>query len=518
MSQTLIQKDMTRFNRAVGRKSVYTTTCQEIMAYACPERDTFYEHAEGQKKDNGNLVFDSTAVNGLLKFASNIQSSLVPPMKRWVKLEVGMGVAEDLKKSAGEALQTVTELMFAYLQMSNFDTAIGECFQDLAIGTACLIVQRGTKENPFRFVPVPIPQAFFEEGGDGRVGTKFRKWQCTGSGIKDIWPDANIPEEFKRKIDNSPQKKFNIIEITEPVKRTVKGEKVQMYSYRVIAEGCDEYLVKDVMRSDPWIVFRWSVIPGEVYGRGPLMMALPDIKTLNKTKEFTLKAAGMGIAGAWTVVDDGVINVNTVEIYPGAKIPVASNEGGTMGPTIRRLDTGGDINLSQLVIADLRQSVNDIMFAEPLGPIDLPVKSATEVSLRSQELAKRIGSAYGRLQYELIIPLVNRLLHIMEELDLVDVDGYRVDGSAIAVRAVSPLAMAQDEEDLMAMMRYTQHISAVYGPEAAAILTKPEVYVSILAEKTSVDKRIVPTEAEFQQMRARLAGVAAAAQQQGKVA
>ena len=42
------------------------------------------------------------------------------------------------------------------------------------------------------------------------------------------------------------------------------------------------------MDTTPWIVARYMKIPGEVFGRGPLVSALPDVKTLNKTLELLL--------------------------------------------------------------------------------------------------------------------------------------------------------------------------------------------------------------------------------------
>jgi hypothetical protein len=38
-------------------------------------------------------------------------------------------------------------------------------------------------------------------------------------------------------------------------------------------------------------------VAGEIYGRGPLLTALPDIKTLNKTLELLLKNASLAVAG-----------------------------------------------------------------------------------------------------------------------------------------------------------------------------------------------------------------------------
>ena len=62
-------------------------------------------------------------------------------------------------------------------------------------------------------------------------------------------------------------------------------------------------------------------------GRGPCLYALPDIKTLNKVTELTLKNASISIGGVFTAVDDGVLNPQTISITPGAVIGVSSNGG-----------------------------------------------------------------------------------------------------------------------------------------------------------------------------------------------
>jgi len=95
-----------------------------------------------------------------------------------------------------------------------------------------------------------------------------------------------------------------------------------MYSYQVIwPEGKIELLQRK-MKSSPWIVARYMKVAGEVYGRGPLVTAIPDVKTLNKTLELLLKNASISIAGVYTAADDGVLNPQAVSIRPGAIIPV----------------------------------------------------------------------------------------------------------------------------------------------------------------------------------------------------
>lgn len=523
-----VQKDVARFNTAKTRKQQFEQTYREALMYAAPQRDTFFDAAiEGAKRDNPDIVFDSTAQDALSKFASNLQSRLVPPMKQFVKLDTGPGVQENFKQQAKVQLEQITDLMFTFLQNSNFDIQVAESFLDLGVGTGALLLQAGTKDKPFNFVSVPLSQLWLEEVADGRIGAVFREHQVAYRALTDVWPDAKIDAELQSKIDTCPDEKLKLVEMTLPEKLRVRQRDangrfrwvmIDGYRYTVVDSATNKRLVDREQRSSPWIVFRWSILPGEVYGRGPLLTALADIKTLNKAKELTLKNAAMAIAGAWTVRDDGVINVNTIKIYPGAKIPVESNDGGTFGPTIKRLDQTGDFDVSMLIIKELQNAIRSILFADPMGPIDLPVKSATEVSLRQQELASRIGSSFGRLQFELLAPLVNRMLHIMEDLGLADLQNYRVDGNIIAIRHVSPLAMSQDEETLMSMFRYAEYMSKIFGPQAALLLIKPEKFGLRAAELLHLPADLVPSEAEWKQLQQLIMQIAASqfAAQQGQ--
>lgn len=70
-----------------------------------------------------------------------------------------------------------------------------------------------------------------------------------------------------------------------------------------------------------------------VYGRSPVMKALPDIKTANKVVELILKNASISVTGIWQADDDGVLNPANVRLVPGAIIPKAV---GSKGLTLKR--------------------------------------------------------------------------------------------------------------------------------------------------------------------------------------
>jgi hypothetical protein len=493
-----------RFRAAEGRKSNWETYYEDALDYYAPQFETFTKRAPGDQYRGQGRIFDSTPQSALMKFASNLQSSLVPPMKSWIKLVPGKSITEN-RDEAAKQLEDITDSMFAALKNSNFDTQVAESFLDLAMGTGALQCFKGTETEPIRFVAVPLSEIFFDEGPHGRVDAAFRRFEIPMRAIEETWPDATIPESLASTIKTSPDKKIKIIEATIPeeveiVGKDGKKKKIKGYSYSVITNNGLHKLVDRKQASSPWVIFRWSVRPGEIYGRGPAIMALSDTKTLNKTKEFILKNAHMAVSGAYTVADDGIINVRNIRVKPGAMIPVTANPGGVSGPTISALPRTGDFNVGQLVINDLRNSINEIMFADPLGPVDLPVKTATEVSIRQQELAKRIGSAFGRLQFEFINPLINRVLFVLDEMDVIDIGDFVVDGRFIDVEHISPLAQAQEQEELLAIERLLTILNQAFGPQIAAQMINIPGTVGEIADLLNIKKDLVPSPQQAAQM------------------
>ena len=58
---------------------------------------------------------------------------------------------------------------------------------------------------------------------------------------------------------------------------------------------------------------------------------------------------------------------------------------------------------------DLQVSIKRALFNDLRDPTGA-VRSATEVAIESRELAKRIGSAFGRLQTEVLVPILKRVV------------------------------------------------------------------------------------------------------------
>ena len=311
-----------------------------------------------------------------------------------------------------------------------------------------------------------------------------------GEVLKRQWPDIKISETLQKQIDNKPTDEVELIEAT------VQDQKRGDYCYHVIDKASKEELVYRRMDTSPWIVSRYSKVAGEIYGRGPLITAMPDIKTLNKTLELVLKNASLSISGVYTAADDGVLNPNTVKIMPGAIIPVARN-GGPQGESLRPLPRAGDFNVSQIIMDDLRKNIKRILLDESLPPDNMSARSATEVVERMKELSQNLGSAFGRLINETMIPLVTKILAVMDQKGLIDLP-LKVNGLEIRIAAAAPLAQAQAMEEVEKVMQYAQ-IAQQAGPEAMSTL-KVTKMMDFIAEQLGVPQVILTTEMERMMM------------------
>jgi hypothetical protein len=476
-----------RAELAQSKKDLFEDLYRDAYEFALPQRQ-LYGYWEGNSVGNKKMtrVFDSTAINSTQRFANRLQSGIFPPQRKWCRLESGPDIPADRREQAMAILDVYNEKMFTVIKQSNFDIAIGEFLLDLAVGTAGMLVLPGDDVQPINFIPVPMFLISYEEGANGMVDKVYRRMRMKAESISQQWKDAEFPTEVAQRIATKPTDEIELLEAT--VYDPDRGD----WCYHVIDKVSKEELVYRRMKSSPWIISRYSKIAGEIYGRGPLLTALPDIKTLNKTLELVLKNASLAISGVYTAADDGVLNPQTVKLVPGAIIPVARN-GGPQGESLKPLARAGDFNVSQIVIQDLRANIKRVLLDESLPPDNMSARSATEVVERMKELAQNLGSAFGRLINETMVPLVARILSVMDERGLIDLP-LQVNGLEVKVSPVAPLAMAQNMEEINNIMQFMQ-ITQTLGPEGQ-IAVKTGDLIDFLGDKLGVPSSVRNTSAE----------------------
>ena len=472
---------------------------ESAYSLALPQRNMFNKQSQGTAKNE--TVYDSTLQQATIKLAGTLQTTITPPFTKWAKLVPGSFITEDVEDAA-KKLELISDIIFAAMQPSNFDIAAGEFYLDLIIGTGAMLVLEGDDVNPFKFITVPIAEIALEEGGDSKIGGIFRQYKKPARTIPSMWPDHDKNQEIDNLIADDPGRLVMINEMT------YYDYEDDIWRYMIVLDKINDEPMAYVTRkydTNPWIVSRWIKCSGETFGRGPVLNALPDAKTANMAKKLELQNASLAIAGVWMARNNGVLNGNAIRIQPGAVIPVMST-GGAQGADLQRLDVGGDINYSQIIMEDLRQSIKDAMFDRSI-PDQGAVRSATEWVTRSQELAEAIGAPFGRLHQEFIRPLFKRLLSILHTKGLID--KIPLDGTNVDVQITGTLAQAQNMKEVESIQNWGMITQELAGPEAWMGTAKVE---DIAAEVGGL-LGITPTLIRTKQEKEELAQMAAQAQQ-----
>lgn len=402
---TDIQNLYRRFRQAQSLRSSWESVWAECYQYALPIREGMFN----QNANPVNSLFDGTAPDSVDQLAALVLSEMTPPWMRWFHLTAGADLTDEERERIAPELDKISETMQMHFDRSNFALEIHQCYFDLiTAGTACLLFEESPvgSASAFRFTAIPLSEVYLAEGPNGRLDTTFRQSRLNADAFQARFPEVVLPEKMSKDKDIL----FDVIEAVVP-KKGGGYDYVSFLNPDGQYDSLNGYVLKEAHYAcSPFISFRWLKAPGEAYGRSPVMKTLPDIKTANKVVELILKNASISVTGIWQAEDDGVLNPANIRLVPGAIIPKAVGSKG-----LTPLEAPGKFDVSQLVIEDLRKRIRHALLGDMLGEPTNPTMTATEVLVRSDEMMRILGATYGRLQTELLTPLIERAVSILRK-------------------------------------------------------------------------------------------------------
>lgn len=482
-----------RFSRAKSKRAPWEDMWQDIYDLVLPSREGFYQTTPGEERTEE--IFDETALVALADFVSRIQNGVIPYHLMWFRFEPGPEVADpQQRKELQVQLDAVGRFIWEAILNSNLVNEAQEVITDLAIGWSTLIVDDGRDGRYLEFKCVPQSHTFWDVGPDKSVDGVFRVREGVKiADIRTIWPEATLSDSLQGKMKGNPDAKTNLVEasyrdwsiITTPV-----------YRYQIVA-GEDKSLVIDQeergLGARPYITSRWSVAAGECYGRGPLVSALPAIRTTNLVTEMILENSQMAISGIWQVDDDGSINVDNVEIVPGA---VYARSPDTRG--LERTESPSNFNVADIVLSQQQENIRKALFAQNLGPLDQTPRSATEINARMQDLAEQTAGPTGRLKVEWLDKMLQRIVWLLTRRGVLEMP--KLDGRQVRIIAKSPLARAQKFEEIERIRGFAGDVLGIMGPQQGQLYIDQNELVNQLQDKWEVPEKLVRGLAQREKM------------------
>jgi len=354
-------------------------------------------------------------------------------------------------------LQEAVLRMIDVLNDSNFQTQIHETYLNIvSAGTSVLYMEDGDKERVINFRSSPIYPFYVATDNWKRVNTVMCSYEYSYSQMVDEFGEDVIPDDIKMNAQSDVAKTYKIVHTVEKNRKiykdqpNIKSTNLPWVSVYVL-DKTDTVLKVKGYREFPYAVPRWSVINEEDYGRSPAMKALPDVKMLNAMKKVVIRGAQKVIEPAVTLPDNGYLL--PLDLTPGGvnfKRPGVEN--------IEPIYAGANPGIGLDIMQETHLRVEQAFFIDQLHLREADRMTTVEVMQRREEYLRVLGPILGRLDDELLRPIVKRTFGIMWRKKLFTPPPQQLSDRELRVEYVSQIAKAQKATEADTFLRVVQSI------------------------------------------------------------
>ena len=450
MAETDLTKDLLkRFGKLVTQRQTWESHWQEVADYMMPRKaDVTKQRSKGDKRSE--LIFDSSPLHAVELLSASLHGMLTNPSTPWFSLKFKNSDPEQDQDAANEWLQDTTEKMYEAFNRSNFQQEIFELYHDLiTFGTASMFIEEDA-DDIVRFSTRHIGEIYISENNKGRIDTVFRKFKLSARAAILQFGEKNVSNALRGTAMKDPYEEVTILHVVYPRENydpKKKDAKNMPFASCYIELDNKHEVSQSGFNEFPYVVPRYLKASFEIYGRSPAMTALPDVKMLNEMSKTTIKAAQKQVDPPLLVPDDGFI-------LPVRTVPGGLNfyRAGTRD-RIEPLNIGANNPLGLNMEEQRRNAIRDTFYVNQLMMQNGPQMTATEVVQRNEEKMRLLGPVLGRLQSELLRPLIDRTFAILLRKKMFKPVPQFLSGQDIQIEYVSPLAKAQRSSELQSVMR-----------------------------------------------------------------
>jgi len=464
-----------------------------ISKFIVPFRGEFYRDLKSENEVNwrSRHRFDDTAVDACDTLAASIQGSLTSPMVKWFDMRFR---TDDLNSNAEAMgwLSDAAERVHLALQESNFNLQMSEAYLDIcSFGTGALVEEVAEENQEFKnllFKAIPIRECFFEEDAEGNVVNFYRKLEMSPLAMTLKFGKDNVPKYVSEEAFEARgvDKKYTVIFCIYLNRDNMKADTSKTLPPKSRPYGYKYVLVNDKSIAGeeggyyemPVFITKWGKASGTKWGYSPAHKCLGDILTLNQMVDMILVSAEKvldppSLAQERTIIGDldlGASGVTTVRNIDGLK-PYESRA---------RFD------VSSLERRELQASIRRAFKVDQLELKESPAMTATEVQVRYELMQRLLGPTLGRLQSDLLDPIIIRTFFILFRAgELPEMPQIVLENQGeLDIEYLGPMAKAQKMDKVVSVQRWFQ----LAAPIAEF---KPEIFDLVDVDKIGREAAIL---------------------------
>lgn len=454
-----------RYSTLQTQRSSWESHWQEIADYIVPRKaDITKKRTSGDKRSE--LIFDGTAIHAAELMAASLHGMLTNAATPWFSLRYEEDELNGDDESK-EWLEGATDVMYQHLARSNFQEQIHELYSDLVtFGTGVIFVE-SEKNKGLRFSTRHIAECYVSEDEDGRVDTVFRKYKTTARAAVRQFGEQQVTQRIEKINSTDPYAEIELLHVVMPrddYDARKKNTKNMPYASIYIDAEEKQILGESGYQEFAYCVPRFLKGSFELgYGRSPSMTALSDTKMINKMSEAVIRAAQLQIHPPLMVPDDGFMA--PVRTTPGG---INFYRSGTRD-RIEPLQIGSNNPIGEMQLEQRRTAIRAAFYVDQLILGQGPQMTATEVIQRTEEKMRLLGPVLGRLQAELLQPLISRCFAILSRQKKFAPAPESLRNGDIDIEYVSPLAKAQRSGDVQAVMQMFEFLGPLMNLDPSIV-------------------------------------------------
>lgn len=512
MTDTEVKGIIQRFNVCAANRSLWESQWQEVKELVlCDTADFNRLATPGQRRHDP--VFDSTAIDACEEFASGLHSYLSSPTERW--FELGVAIAPGQKSldmsDDPDGLAWLEDVSDAIYQVysdprTKFNQSMHECYLDIgAFGTTCLSQEWDDEEMHVIFQSYALAQFYFEEDARGNVGRLYRKFRFNGDQMEEKfgqnkeYQGTKVQKSVVDAGNNAVNRQFDVIHCVMRRGSRVAGrmdaQNKRWGSYYVCVNTA-ELMEERGYDTIPYAVSRWVKSSEEVYGRGPGMKCLPDIKVLQRQEQVMLKAGQKAVDPPMIAPDDAF--TLPIKTAPGS---VNYKEPGT--EDVAFMEFKGNLQFGVEQSQTKREQIRNSFHADWFKRFHKNrEQSATEVTDDRDEMLRFLAPMLGRQQNELLGPTIARTYALLHFWQRIPPAPRSIQQKTLVITYISPAARAQQGVKADRIARFMADITPLQqvAPDVMDAIDTDEM-VKLYASVRGVSRKVMRSPQDIAQIR-----------------
>ena len=494
--KTLAKQLKDNLSRLMEKRSNWESHWQEVSDYMLPRKaEITKERTRGDKRHT--LIFDATAIHALELLAASLHGMLTSSANKWFSLRFKETELNSIDE-AKEWLEDATSRMYDAISKSNFQQEIFECYHDLiAFGTACLMIEED-QDDVLLFSARHIKEIYIQENKKGFADTLYRRFKMPAGAAADKFGIDKVSKEIVNKVRKNPFDDVELVHVVRPRYDFDPGkqDKNNMPFQSIYMEYEGGHIISvGGFKENPYVIPRYLKASTEQYGRSPGMNALPDVKVLNKMVENSLKAAAKQIDPPLLIPDDGMLA--PIRMSPGSINYYRSGSRDRIEPLNINANNATTLNSEN----QRRDAIVKMFHVDQLVISENRNMTATEVLQRQEEKMRILGPVLGRLQSELLSPLIIRVFNIMLRKGLFRAAPDILNSQELNIEYVSPMALAQRSQELQSIMRGLEIFGSLGQSMPVMDYIDENGFIKQIIDILGLPAKMIKSDAQVQQIR-----------------